>query len=208
METIETIEDFDKWLAEYKPPPTKYVAVFNPSTGKVISVGPDFAFQNEEHKVYIESNLAISIIEAEIQIEKCMIDINSGELEIAEIKTLAKLDDVLHRIISTEYSDIEKPDIYLTHNKKSKTLKIQLSEEFGGTKKQKQKINPRKFVWDGSTEMNFIITDYNDPNLIYDMFNVTINELVGATFTIKNIDYDNFSVYTRRLFKNYVIEYK
>lgn len=205
---METIEDFDKWLSEYKMPVVKYVAVFDPATGKVISVGPDYTFQNEQHKVEIDKELAQSIIAAEIQIEKCMIDINSGNLEVAELKTLVKLDDVLHRIISIEFSNIKKPDIYLTYTKKNHTLKIQLSEEFGGTKKLKQKNKPRKFVWEGSTAMNFLITAYNDPNLIYEIHDVTINDLVGNTVTIKNVNYDSFSVYTRRIFKNYVIEYK
>jgi hypothetical protein len=80
------------------------------------------------------------------------------------------------------------------------------SEEL--TKKYKDANKQRKFVWDGSTVMDFLITEYNDPNLIYKMFSVKINDLVGKTVTIKNVSYDNFSVYTRRLFKNYVIEYK
>lgn len=208
MEKIETIEDFDKWLAEYKFPTVSYVAVFDPLTGKVTSVGPDFAFVDEQHKVSIDSELAESIISAETKIENCMIDINSGTLEIAELKTLTKLDDVLHRIISLQYSKNSQNDVYLTYSKKNKTLKIQLSEEFGGTKKQKEKRKLRKFVWDGNTVMNFLITSYNDPNLIYEMHDVKINDLVGKHVTIKNINYDNFSVYTRRLFKNYTIEYK
>lgn len=205
---METIEDFDKWLAEYTPPPLVYVAVFDPNTGKVMSVGPNHAFEQEKYKVVIDNDLAESIIKAEIQIHNCLVDINSGEVEIAEMKTLVKLDDVLHRIISTEYTDIVKPDVYLTYLSKTKTLKIQLSTEYGGNKKPKVPVNPRKFVWDGSTVMDFLITDYNDPNLIYEMFSVTINDLIGKTVSIKNIDYEKFSVYTRRLFKNYVIEYK
>jgi hypothetical protein len=208
METIETIEDFEKWIAEYRPAPTVYVAVFDPTTGKVISIGPEFAFPKEINKVVVDSNLAESIINAEIQIENCMIDISSGNLEIAELKTLIKLDDVLHRIISTEYSAVSKPDVYLTYTKRTKTLKIQLSQELGGTKKSKTEEKRRNFVWDGSTEMNFLITAYNDPNILYQTHVITINDLVGKTVTIKNIDFDHFSVYTRRLFKNYVIEYK
>jgi hypothetical protein len=208
METIETIEDFEKWIAEYRPAPTVYVAVFDPTTGKVISIGPEFAFPKEINKVVIDSNLAESIINAEIQIENCMIDISSGNLEIAELKTLIKLDDVLHRIISTEYSSVTKPDVYLTYTKRTKTLKIQLSQELGGTKKSKTEEKRRNFVWDGSTEMNFLITAYNDPNILYQTHVITINDLIGKTITIKNIDFDHFSVYTRRLFKNYVIEYK
>ena len=208
METIETLEDFEKWIAEYKPAPKVYVAVFDSDTGKVISVGPDFAFVNEVNKVNIEQNLALSIIEGEIQLENCMIDISSGSLEIAELKNLIKLDVVLHRIISLEYSAVVKPDVYLTFTKKTKKLKIELSQEFGGTKKLKEKWHPRNIVWNGNTVMNFLITSYNDPNLIYEMHEVIINDLVGKNKIIKNVDYDNFSVYTRRLFKNYVIEYK
>jgi hypothetical protein len=205
---METVEDFDKWLAEYKPAPVKYVAVYDPLTGFVISVGPDYAFPDEDHVVNIDSETALSIITAEIQIHHCQIDIHSGELEIAETKTLTKLDDVLHRIPLIQYSDITKPDVYLTYTAKSKTLKIQLSTEFGGNKKYKDGNKQRKFVWDGSTVMDFLITEYNDPNLIYEMFSVKINDLVGKTVTVKNVSYDNFSVYTRRLFKNYVIELK
>ena len=205
---METVEDFDKWLAEYKPAPVKYVAVYDQLTGAVISVGPDYAFPDEACVVELDSETALSIITAEIQIHHCQIDIHSGELEIAETRTLNKLDDVLHRIPLIQYTDINKPDVYLTYTAKSQTLKIQLSTEFGGNKKYKEANKQRKFVWDGSTEMDFLITEYNDPNLIYKMFSVKINDLVGKTVTVKNVYYDNFSVYTRRLFKNYVIELK
>jgi hypothetical protein len=205
---METVEDFDKWLAEYKPAPVKYVAVYDHLTGAVNSVGPDYAFPDADYTVDLDSETALAIITAEIQIHHCQIDIHSGQLEIAETKTLNKLDDVLHRIPLIQYSDIDKPDVYLTYTEKSKTLKIQLSTEFGGNKKYKDANKQRKFVWDGSTVMDFLITEYNDPNLIYEMFSVKINDLVGKTVTINNVSYDNFSVYTRRLFKNYVIEYK
>ena len=124
---METIEDFDKWLSEYTPPEVTYVAVFDPSTGKVQSVGPDYAFPNQVNQVPIDRELAQSIISAEIQIEKCLIDINSGKLEIEEIQTLNKLDDVLHRISSVGYTDITDPDVYLTYGKKDKTLKFLLT---------------------------------------------------------------------------------
>jgi hypothetical protein len=205
---METIEDFDNWLAEYKLPEVTYVAVFEPSTGKVQSVGPDYAFPDQVNLVPIDRELAHSIISAEIQIEKCLIDINSGKLEIAEIKTLIKLDDMLHRIISLSYTTASHPAIFLTYTKKTKILKIQLSQEFGGTKKYGTNLKTRNFVWDGNTVMDFLITGYNDPNEIYQMFSITINELIGKNKIIKNLNYDTFSVYTRRLFKHYVIEYK
>ena len=207
-QSMETIEDFDNWLREYKQPITQYVAVFDPSTGQVISVGPDHAFADQKNVVKIPQEIAESIIAAETQIHNCQINVESGQLEIAEKKTLNKLDDVLHRIPDIKYLEESKSDIHLTYSSKSKYLKIQLSTEYGGIKKHKGSTGTRQFIWDGSTDMDFLITDYNDPNLIFQMFSVKINDLVGHSITIKNIDYDKFSVYTRRLFKNYVIEYK
>jgi hypothetical protein len=200
--------DFDEWLSNYKPVDPEYVAVFDSQTGSVISVGPAHAFETEKNKISIDRELAESIINAEIKISSCVVDINLNKLEIAEIKNVYKIDDVLHRIISTEYFDIKDPDVYLTHNLENKTLKIELSKEFGGTKKPKIPYKSRNILWDGDTEMNFFITDYNDPNVLFEIFSVKINELIGNPKIVKYFNYTNFSVYTRRLFKNYVIEYK
>lgn len=207
MEEI-MVDDFDQWLANFKIAPVNYVAVFDPLSGKVISIGPDYALEKEIHKISIDRDIAESVINGDLLIEKCLVDINSNEFEISEIKTLTRLDDILHRIISLEYSKIEKPDVYLTYDSQDKTLTIELSEEFGGTKILKQDVKKRNFVWDGQTEMNFYITEYNDPNLIFEIFSVKIINLIGNSVILKNVNYDTFSVYTKRLFKNYIIEYK
>jgi hypothetical protein len=205
---MEEMIDFDKWFSEYIPPKITYVAVYDFTTGIVKSVGPSHAFENEKYKIEIDSEIAESIINSEIKIHQCLIDINSGTLEIAEIKSVFKIDDVLHRIISKDFFIEEKIDVYLTHDSNNNTLIVELSEEFGGTKVSKSIFKKRGIVWDGDTELRFILTDYNDPNLIFDMFSVKISELLGKAKIINNVDYSNFSVYTRRLFKNYVIEYK
>lgn len=205
---MEEVIDFDKWIAEYVEPVIEYVAVYDPETGFVKSVGPSHAFENERYKLPLDNDIAESILTAETQIHNCLVDINSQTLEIAEVKNLIKIDDVLHRIISLDYSDIEKPDIYLTYYNDKKELKLELSEEFGGTKKLPIQVKQRNIVWDGDTEMSFLVTEYNDPNVLFEMFSVKINELVGDFKVIKNVSYEKFSIYTRRLFKNYVIEYK
>ena len=56
--------------------------------------------------------------------------------------------------------------------------------------------------------MNFLITDYNDPNLLFEMISVKINDLIGKSKIFKELEYENFSIYTRRIFKNCVIEHK
>ena len=205
---MEEIMDFDNWLANFKLPPVKFVAVFNPDTGAVVSVGPSHAFKDQKHKISIDKELAESIINAEIKINNCIVDINSNTLEVAEIKNTYKIDDVLHRIISKKDSEIKNPDIYIKYDSKLNTFKIEMSSEFGGTRKARAGIKKRNIVWDGDTEMQFFITEYNDPNLLFETVSVTINDLTGNHKLITGFNYPKFSVYTRRLFKNYVIEYK
>jgi hypothetical protein len=205
---MEEIIDFDEWIKTAQPLNIEYVVVYDPFTGKVTGVGPSYAFETEQYKLPIEQEVAEKIISSEIKIHNCQVNIGSSVLEIAKIKNLNTIDDVLHRIISVAYSDVKTPEIYLTYISENNTIEIQLSNEFGGNKEFSEIKKTRNIVWDGETEMNFLITEYNDPNLIFDMFCVNINELVGKTKIIKNINNDKFSVYTRRLFKNYVIQYK
>jgi hypothetical protein len=205
---MEKMIDFDQWYLNWTPPVIEYVAVFDSQTGAVLSVGPSHAFVDEKYKVPIDKETAESIISAEIKIDSCVIDINSNKLEVAEIRSVFKLDNVLHRIISMEYTDQENSDVYLTYNSKNKSLKIELSTEFGGTKVPVVPVKERRIVWDGDTEMNFFITDYNDPNVLFEIVSVRIKDLVGKSKIFKNIEYKKFSVYTRRLFKNYVIVYR
>jgi hypothetical protein len=205
---MEEIEDFDKWFTNYKLPPVKFVATYNPDTGAVISVGPRHAFKDQKYKIPVDKELAESIINAEIKIDNCVVDMNSNTLEVAEIKSVYKIDDVLHRIISKEDSEITKPDIYIKYDSKLSTLKIELSTEFGGTRKARAGIKKRNIVWDGDTEMKFFVTEYNDPNLLFEVVTVTLNDLIGKYKLITDFTYPKFSVYTRRLFKNDVIEYK
>lgn len=205
---MEEIMDFDKWISEYTPTPPKYVAVYDPETGSVKSVGPSFAFEGERYKLDIESDIAESILSGETSIHRCIVDVSSNKLSIAEIKSIIKIDDVLHRIILLTDSDIEDPDVCLTYDSKNKTLKIEISEDFGGTKKMKRTKKSSRIVWDGDTEMSFLITEYNDPNMIFEQISVKISELMGSSKIIENFDYTDFSIYTRRLFNNYVIDKK
>ena len=207
------IPDFDEWIKNYEHKPVVYNAAFDIDTGRVISVGPDHAINEKTfgNVITIESDVAEKIITGEINMSKCFIDPNQGELEIVERRDLFKIDDVLHRIIVKGWSEIKKPDIYLEHNSKTNVMTVELSEEYGGTYKQQKgiEVTKRKMFWNGETELDFTITDYNDPNIVTDNFSVKINDLIGEKIELKELNINRFfSVYTRRLFKNYMIEEK
>jgi hypothetical protein len=209
---MEEIINFDQWIKDFKQNDIVYMVTYNPETGSVTSVGPSYAFENEKCKLSIDTGIAEMIIDGKIQISSCFVDHNSGEFTVSEVKSVFKIDDVLHRIAEKQWSDLEKFDIYLTFEHLTKTLTIELSEEYQGTKKLPEKFQPvakRRIVWDGDVEMNFLITDYNDPNFLYTMIPVKVSDLIGKTKVLTRLEVPpKFSIYTRRLFKNYTLEIK
>jgi hypothetical protein len=209
---MEEIVDFDEYITKLSQTLLEltYSATFDPKTGAVISVGPSHIFINEENKIPLDKETAEQIIEGNIKVNSCFVDITGGKLEIAEIQSVYKIDDVLHRIIEKKWSDIIKPEVFLSYNKTKKTLTVELTEEFYGTKKVPKKYHPiskRKVIWSGETAMSFLITDYNDPNILYKMVSLTVSDLVEKKKIFKDIELpDRFSVYTRRIFKNYILD--
>lgn len=190
----ELMDLFDK----IELPQIEYGAVFDPNSGQVLSVGPITAFANQQYKISIERELAIQILENKIKLTSCFVDVHSNKLEIAEIKSLYKIDDILHRIIDKKWSTAEQIDVEVLYNSNKKMLKFKLSESFRNA--------GRPIIWGGETNMDFLITDYNDPNVIYEFVSFKISDIINGDVDVELNINNNFSIYTRRLFKNYVFE--
>jgi len=205
---MEEMIDLEKFMSSIVLPEIKYVAVFDPDTGAVTSVGPSYAFPNEKSILDLDDETALSIIEGRTKIHSCFVDLTSNTLELSEVKTVVKMDDVLHRIVERQWSDIEKPDLYIAY--KDNTLTFQLTEELYGTyilDDQFQPVKKRKVRWDGDTQLHFFVTEYNDPNILHKSIVITLSDIIEQSHTVEILALpDKFSVYTRRIFKNYVIE--
>jgi hypothetical protein len=209
MEKINfSLED---WINNYKPS-NQYLAVFDPATGMIHAVGPEQSLKDHEHKIPVDQETAELILEGKICLSNCSVDITGSTFKLAETRSVYKIDDVLHRIPTIEHSENDRYNIYLTYDRLGKCLTIELTEEYGGTKvlpEKYQPVNDKSINWTGNTDMNFLITDYNDPNVIYKMIRLQIDDIKSKIIVIADLDLPKkFSVYTRRLFKNYVIEHK
>ena len=171
--------------------------VFNTDTGEVKGLYPSTAMPDTENIVPVDLETAHLINEGKISLTSCFVDISSGTFEIAEVKRLTKIDDVLHRIMDKTYAGLLTPDVLITQENNS--LTVTLSERY----------KTRKIHWDGSTEMSFLVTEYNDPNIVRHTLKFTINELAQASQTFNDLNLDKkFSVYTKRLFPVYLFEKK
>ncbi len=192
--------------------PVKYVATFEIESGMVTAVGPESAFNGQSNIIPVASDLAEMIIEGKINIINCAVDTRNMTFELLEKKTVTKIDDVLHRVINKDWTEIDNPDIFIVYDTKNNSLTFELTEEFGGTFVLPEKYQPvvkRKIIWDGETILNFYVTEYNDPNILYKKYNVLLKDLVDSKITYNNVQMpDRFSIYTRRVLKNYVLEIK
>jgi len=190
---MEEVIDFDKWYQDHKIE-IEYWAVYDPETGKVKGIYPNQSADNFEHKIKIDQEIGEAIGDGRISLANCYIDFESDTLEIIEIKSLIKIDDVLHRIIDSYWADSKDPD--LTVKVKGDNLIFSLSDKV----KSKKRIH-----YNGDTIMDFYITEYNDPNILFEKFSIQLNQLIEEEKSFQIKLPKKFSVYTRRIFKKYIL---
>jgi len=189
--------DFDEWLANYKPPEIKHYAMFDTTTGEVTGLYPSTALPDTENFVSVDVETAHLINEGKVSLNSCFVDIASGSFEIAEIKRLTKIDDVLHRIMDRMYAELLEPDVLVTQKDNSLTFMIS------------KKYKTRKIHWAENTEMSFLITEYNDPNIVKHTIKFSISDLIKNKQIFKDLNLDKkFSIYTKRLFPVYLFDKK
>jgi len=201
--------DFDEWIKTFSISRPKFFAKYEPTDGSILGMYPEHAVKGEPHITEVDDETAQLINDGKIQLTSCFIDFDLGNLQIAELQIVNKIDDILHRIIEKKWSSFAgEEDVYLTYNNDTTELTFELSAKYNGTKKSSS-THKRKIRWTGSTHMSFLITDYNDPNVIIQVVTMSIDELAANPVVVRvNNPLEKFSVYTRRFFPNYTIEIK
>lgn len=194
---MEQVIDFDTWIKNYVPPQVKYYAVYDPDTGEVKGVYPDNAAGEITHKIEIDNDLAEDIQNGIVRMNTCFVDLDSEKIEIVEKHSLRKIDDILHRIIDKKYAKCTAPDISVIYNSDIQKITIEMSDA----------LRDKKLKFDGETVVQFLITDYNDPHYIYETISFKLEDLKNQPQSVPlNIAAKKFSVFTNRLFKNYVFQ--
>ena len=201
--------DIEQWLALYSQQEVRYAASYNPETGELTKISNAESLIAEQYTVDIDTELAEKLIEGKLPVHKCYIDFDTMTVEIAETKTVNKINDVLHRVIELEHSQAKKNDVYITYSRIDKMLSIELIDINQFVEISNGETVKKRIPWDPSTILSFYLTDYNDPNVIYQTVKITIAELVATPQTMSSIELpERFSIFTKRLFKHYVLEIK
>jgi hypothetical protein len=206
---MEEVQDFDKWLTEQTLPVVEYYAVYDDKTGEIKGIYPGHAAINETYKVKIESNIAEDIFAGTLNTFFCWVDLEDQTFQIGESTNLIKIDQLLHRVIEEKYSIEKNFDVFITYQRKNEKLIFELSEKYYGTKKNHYypDLKKKKSNWNGDLEMTFYITRYNDPNILNQIVSFKIDDLVEKQKIVEKVSLpEKFSIYTRRLLKEYRYE--
>ena len=190
--------DFDEWIKLPVNQTIDYYATFR-DDGSLLGVYPSHALGDAKNKIKIDDEEIVeSITSGKENLFSYKVDIPTRKLlKINKFSThnLIKIDDVLHRIVDKKWSNIEDPDIIVSYNRKNSSLSFSMSQRYSSN-----------VIWDGDTEMIFLITDYNDPNALMEMISIRAGDITENTKSFHIELPKKFSVYTRRIFDKYVFE--
>jgi hypothetical protein len=196
MEEKLDLAPFDEWIKTIEIPEETYFFEFD-NDGNVIALHPGQTVNEIKNKIQVDESIVLAIYEQGETLRHYKVDVISGRIikvNLASITGLHKIDDVLHRIIDKRWSNVTKPDIAIEYNRQESLLTF--------------KINPllKTVEWQGDQEMVFLITEYNDPNVLQEMISFNVNELVKYPQRITVELPEKFSIYTRRIFDKYTYE--
>jgi len=196
MEEKLDLAPFDEWIKTLEVPEETYFFEFD-ADGNVVALHPGPSVDHIKNKIQVDLDVALSIYERGETLRHYKVDVISGrviKVNLASITGLTKIDDVLHRVIDKKWSKISKPDVSIEYARVEALLTF--------------KINPllKTIEWQGDQDMVFLITEYNDPNVLQEMISFNVNELVKYPQRFTLVLPAKFSIYTRRIFDKYTYE--
>ena len=187
---------FDEWIKTVEVPEETYFFEFD-LDGNVIALHPGPSVDHIKNKIQVDLDVALGIYDRGETLRHYKVDVISGrviKVNLASITGLSKIDDVLHRVIDKKWSKISKPDVSIEYARADALLTF--------------KINPllKTIEWQGDQDMVFLITEYNDPNVLQEMISFNVNELIKYPQRFTLTLPEKFSIYTRRIFDKYTYE--
>lgn len=188
--------DFDKWLAGQTIVDPAYVVGYL-KDGSVVGIYPADNPPTDYDTVSIDRDQAEAVLDGKDNLLSFRVDIPTKKLvKINKFQTwgVEKIDDVLHRIVDKKWSNIEDHDVCVSYDRINETLMFEMNSKYNG-------IN-----WEGETEMIFLLTEYNDPNLLRSMISIRVGDISGDSVSKKIKLPNRFSIYTRRVFQHYIFQ--
>lgn len=198
MEEKLDLMPFDEWIKTLHADTEEEEYYFSYDDGGMVTgLHPKLGAIHFDKKIKVDLDIAHDIFEGKEHLKTFRVNTLTKELiKMSSFLTssLTKIDDILHRIVDRKWALDKEPDVIVRYVIDDAKLIFSLSPKHKGV------------IWDGDVEMNFLVTGYNDPNDLKSMIRFNVGDLVDSDKEIPMELYGRFSVYTRRMFENYVFE--
>lgn len=194
INNIESL-DFENWLKNYSPPTIRYFAIYDPETFRVVGIYPTGPAEEKQYKIPIETVVAEEIMNGKVSLSLLSVDVETEELIISEKEFYITSDTNFYKIRS-DSKDLISVSLTLQYIKEEKKLCFIASDNL---LRQQEKFK------DYTSPCLFYITNYNDPNILYDTINLTLKDL----FLKKQLEFyleiekEKFSVFTKKILNSY-----
>lgn len=146
-----------------------------------------------ESLVAVPVEISNDILEKNESLSSFTVDIFKKIITKKSKNTSIVVNNVLHKISNNCGFHSSEIDIELLYNSATKELIFSMNAIH------------YESVHFTNKEIQFAITDYNDPNILKQLINVQIKDLVNNTVTVMLTEEKKFSVYTNRIFNRYTI---
>ena len=181
----------------------EFSAVYDPKNLQVTQISQTRFLQENSNLIPIDFDLAMKVIQGDIPMIRCFANLDTFTVEVVEEKSLNLIEDILHRIPEIQYSKYDQYDVIVTIDKNQ--IKFDLCSELGGM--YDQSSIKKKVLWKDNIQLHFMLTDYNDPHIIYNIFEFSLFEMLGKSKIFSDVNLPKkFSIFTDRIFRSYVIK--
>lgn len=195
---MEEVMDFDLWLESQKNLKPKFYLIYN-DAGSITGIYPESAAIDITNKIELSEDLRLQLNSGESKIESYKIDVVTKQLMIVESITFFPS---LIRVSDMHYVDDKNFEVYITYDRKDSLVNVELSSNIGGTRQDQ--TEKRMLDIHSGLIMRLYFTDYNDPNILHDKFEIQVQDLLVGHVS-KKIESlpERFGVFTKPLFRRY-----
>lgn len=174
----------------------KYVAEYDSATMTVTGIYP----KGRKLGIEVPNDIADRIFNGTLSLSACTVEVvNKKMLVSLKSKSAVKDTSVPFRIPVKQYTQVKNPDVKITVNTKKKSLTVSLS----ATAKSYLSFYPDDAV------IRLAVTEYNNPVSIIELLNIPVKQLQDSSFTTTvDVARGEYSIFTSRIFKTYIIDEK
>lgn len=167
--------------------------------GQIEQVGPANIFVGKSNLVEINDEISNKLLEGTLHLSSLLVkfDNDIATVHIIDTKSTSMINNLLYRI---------NPTTDLQHDTGDLTIKIDVENSSMKVSLRNPELVSRGMI-SPDKEILLLITEFNDPNALYEICRIRIGDLATDTVYYEGLTIPkHFDLYTKRIFRDYRLE--